>query len=62
MKRPALKSPRHVVDPAARACIADLNESIEQLRGAKIERLDPATATTAQLAQKLNEVLELLQG
>lgn len=65
MRRPALKSPRAVADPVARGCIADLNECIEQLRGArgkKIEPLDPATATTAQLAEKINAILELLQG
>lgn len=37
-------------------------EVIEGLRGGKIAPLDPETATTAQCATKINEILALLQG
>ncbi len=37
-------------------------EVISGLRGGKITLLDPETATTAQCAAKINEILGLLQG
>lgn len=37
-------------------------EVISGLRGGKIVLLDPATATAAQCAVKINEILALLQG
>ncbi len=37
-------------------------EVISGLRGVKVAQLDPETATTAQCASKINEIIALLQA
>lgn len=63
MRKPAIPSVPKVDDPRDRfdGAVKETLEIFKGERGAKISLLLPATATTEQIALKVNELLALLQ-
>lgn len=64
MRRPELKSPTAVLDPAARKAIVDLNEAVDVIRGrlGKKTEILQSNATLSDVIDKVNEIIELLQA
>lgn len=60
MDKPAIPHPD---DPRFRGNVKLLLETLTGRRtGSRIDPLDPDTATAADIARKVNEILDLLQG
>lgn len=52
------------IPPDVRNVLEPLSHNVEVItgrRGGKIARMDPTTATTIELAQKINEIIDRLQ-
>lgn len=65
MSRRSIPRVPPVQDPERRGfdeAVKERLEVISGLRGVKVAQLDPETATTAQCASKINEILALLQA
>ncbi|MBY0437240.1 MAG: hypothetical protein K2W80_03535 [Burkholderiales bacterium] len=65
MKKPVLPEPQSL-SPELASIVEPIKEHLDIITGrtreGKIERMDEATATTAECAAKLNQILDLLQG